>query len=85
MIHDLPGDSRKETWEMRIGCVESLVDALLALDEPWRSRFLDLTANIATGWTWNEPQPGREELVTWLTIDEDLSRKVRLLVSTWEK
>jgi hypothetical protein len=70
---------------MRIGCVESLVDALLALDEPWRSRFLDLTANIATGWTWNEPQPGREELVTWLTIDEDLSRKVGLLVSTWEK
>jgi hypothetical protein len=63
--------------------IESLVDDLLALDEPWRTRFLGLTANLATRWTWDEQQPGREELIGWLRADRDLNRHVRTLVRTW--
>lgn len=62
---------------------EEVADALLALDEPWRSRFLKLTANIATGWSWNgRGEPTREELEEWLE-NPGLRRRVTELLQTW--
>jgi hypothetical protein len=62
---------------------EELVEALLSIEEPWRSRFLDLTANLATGWTWDGQQPNRAALTSWLQADPDLGRKVRVMVRAW--
>jgi len=60
-----------------------VVDALLALDEPWRSRFLHLVANTATGWTWNgRGEPTREELEAWLK-DLGLRLEVTALLRAW--
>ena len=63
--------------------VSKVADALLALDEPWRSRFLHLVANEATGWRWNgRGEPTREELERWL---EDLKLRLRVvsLLRAW--
>ncbi len=61
---------------------EKLTQALFSLDEPWRSRFLHLVANQATGWTWNGRLPTQTEVETWLG-DWDLYKDVKLQLSTW--
>jgi hypothetical protein len=43
-----------------------LIEALYALDEPWRERFLVLAANLVTGWQWGEDEPDWGELAVWL-------------------
>jgi len=65
--------------------VEDLVEVLFSVEEPWRSRFLDLTANLATGWTWDGQQPNKARVETWLRADPDLDRKVRVMVRAWLK
>lgn len=61
-----------------------VVDALLALDEPWRSRFLEYMANQATGWRWNgRGEPTREEMEDWLREDLELRMKVVKMVRNW--
>jgi hypothetical protein len=65
--------------------VEDLVEALFSVEEPWRTRFLGLTANLATGWTWDGQQPNKARLTTWLQTDPDLDRKVRVMVRAWLK
>ena len=42
---------------------------ILDLDEPWRGRFLDWTARLATGGAWDGVRPGRDDLVGWLAAD----------------
>jgi len=61
----------------------SLTNTLLSLDEPWKSRFLDLIANEATNWSWNGPSPSHEELVSWLT-DCDTYRRTTTLLNVWQ-
>jgi hypothetical protein len=62
----------------------SLGDALLSLDEPWKSRFPDLVANEATGCSWNDKEtPTYEELVSWLT-DSDIYRRTMTLLNVWQ-
>jgi len=63
--------------------VESLVEALFSMDEPWKSRFLGLVANWATGGLWNGRRPRREEVRAWLQADVGLYREVRLMVRAW--
>ena len=65
--------------------VEDLVEVLFSVEEPWRTRFLGLTANLATGWTWDGQQPNRTRLASWLQADPDLDRKVRVMMRAWLK
>lgn len=64
---------------------EALATDLFSLDEPWRSRFLDLVANMATRWKWNGHQPTREEIVAWLGRNPALYREIRLLLRAWQR
>ena len=54
---------------------EEVVDALLALEEPWRSRFLHAVARMAVGGQDGRGEPTREELEEWL---EDLELRLRV-------
>ena len=62
---------------------QSLAQALFSLDEPWKSRFLKLVANLATNWTWDGRAPTCEEMSVWLCTDLDLYREVRMLLDAW--
>ena len=61
----------------------SLIEALYALDEPWRERFLVLAANLATGWQWGEDEPDRAELAAWLEESLVLQRMILSLLRRW--
>jgi hypothetical protein len=65
------------------GLAESLVDDLFYLEEPWRGRFLDLVANLATSWAWCGQCPTRDEMVAWLCADLGLYQHVRDLLDAW--
>ena len=64
---------------------ESLIEALFSLEEPWRGRFLNLVANLATRWTWDGRRPTQEEIIAWLRADRDLYRGVKLLLDAWPR
>jgi len=76
---------RERAQDVMKESVESLVEALFSLEEPWRSRFLVLVGNWATGWSRDGRQPGREEIAAWLQADLSLCREVRLLLDAWRK
>ena len=61
----------------------SVVAALYALDEPWRSRFLVLTAKLATRWRWDGQVPERDEVGNWLRTQPGLRRLVAELLWVW--
>jgi hypothetical protein len=63
--------------------IELLTEDLFSLDEPWRSRFLELVANEATGWRWEGRPPTREEVTTWLG-DGELHYKVAQILNAWQ-
>jgi hypothetical protein len=65
------------------GKAESLAKDLFSLDEPWRERFLDLVANLATHCAWDEGQPTWEDVTGWLGTHPTLYQRVRLLLSLW--
>jgi len=65
--------------------VESLVEAIFSLKEPWRGRFLILGADQATNGAWNGTQPGREEMMAWLGADPVLYQQVKLLLNAWRR
>jgi hypothetical protein len=65
---------------------QQLVRMMLELDEPWRDRFVSLTANLATGGNWcGEEEPGQRTLVRWLTHNSDLRRRMTLMMTTWRR
>jgi hypothetical protein len=61
-----------------------LTEALFAMDEPWRTRFLALLANRATNWTWDGSVPTHAEVETWLS-DVRMRRLVTYLLRTWHR
>ena len=63
---------------------EILAQALYALEEPWRSRFLCLVASLATGAPWNGRLPTQEEVTAWLG-NWHLHREVTLMVHAWRR
>ena len=65
------------------GLAESLVEDLFYLEEPWRSRFLELVANLATSWTWCGQPPTRDEVTAWLGADLGLYQQIRDLLDAW--
>ena len=62
---------------------EQLVKDLLAMDEPWRSRFLDLVGDLASADRPDGTQPAREEILGWLA-DQEICRQVHLLLIAWK-
>jgi hypothetical protein len=62
---------------------ESLADALYALEEPWRGRFLSLVAEMATSGGWNEKRPRRDDIVSWLSTNHALFRQTERLLDAW--
>ena len=62
---------------------ESLTNALFSLEEPWRSRFLDLVANQATGQARDGAIPTPDEVTTWLG-DTGLYRRIMRLLYVWQ-
>jgi hypothetical protein len=63
---------------------ESLTETLFSLEEPWRSRFLYLIANRATGGqVCREQPPSKEEVTNWLG-NGSLQQAVTLLLKAWQ-
>jgi hypothetical protein len=62
---------------------KSLTESLFSLEEPWRSRFLSLVANQATGWKWNDQPPTQREVANWLE-NNALQQKVTRLLAGWQ-
>ena len=63
--------------------IDGLVEDLYSLGEPWRGRFLDLVAHLATGDGCDGRMPEREQLANWLWADPRLCREVKLLLDAW--
>jgi NADPH:quinone reductase-like Zn-dependent oxidoreductase len=63
--------------------IQVLTEDLFSIDEPWRSRFLELVANEAKGWRWEERPPTREEVATWLN-DGELHQKITQILNVWQ-
>lgn len=59
----------------------SIVDELFSLNEPWRSRFLDLIADWAAQDSGRQP-PTRRQVASWLD-DCGLYRDVARVLRTW--
>jgi hypothetical protein len=59
--------------------VALLAQQLLALEEPWQGRFLNLVALLATRWTWEDDKPTSEELAKWLAAPQVYHYTGRLL------
>ena len=64
--------------------IESLTKDLFSLEEPWRSRFLELVANETMDWEWEGQSPTQEEVATWLS-DGDLHQKVMQILNAWQR
>jgi len=64
---------------------ERVVAAIYGLDEPWRSQFVELVANLATGGKWNGREPRPEELEGWLRDRPCLRRNVESLLRMWSR
>ena len=74
------------TWQWIEDQIVSTVDGILALDEPWRGRFLTVIANLATGGAWNgSSEPAREDLLSWLRMNRDLRAQVVQMYTTWRR
>jgi hypothetical protein len=66
------------------GRAEALATTLYSLEEPWRSRFLTLVANMSTEWTWSGHLPQRHEIVDWLG-DRSVYYATRTMLQSWHK
>jgi hypothetical protein len=80
--HRLSYDPRfiDTTTDLRRGY--DLADRIGALNEPWRSRFVDLiTVRAGVALACGCP-PQRTQLAVWLS-DRQLSRMIRLMLRTW--
>jgi hypothetical protein len=62
---------------------ESVIDGMYSLEEPWQSRFLDLTAAMANGGKSNGQRPTRGEVASWLEANPALCREMRQLLYAW--
>ena len=62
---------------------ESLTETVFSMEEPWRSRFLNVIATQATRRIWDERSPTQEEVVTWLS-NTTLYKTVEDLLNVWQ-
>ncbi len=69
----------------RFGLGVSLTEALFSLKEPWRGRFLDLVANLATKQTWGQRLPTQDEVAVWLGANPGLYQDMRYMLDAWQR
>ena len=60
-----------------------IADALYALNEPWRSRFLVFTAKMATRWQWNGRVPDRDKVEEWLRTQWHTQKTIAEMLWAW--
>ena len=60
-----------------------IVDALYALNEPWRDRFLVFTAKMATHWQWDGRVPARGEVEEWLRTQLHTRKTIAEMLWAW--
>jgi hypothetical protein len=60
-----------------------LAEELDALEEPWRTRFLVLIAELATGRQWRDQTPSRSTTQTWLMEHVWLQRQISQMLEAW--
>lgn len=69
--------------------LHNTVETLFSLDEPWRTRFLILTATSAAPeqWPeqWDERIPSQEEIIDRLQKDISLALRINLMLQMWIK
>ena len=68
------------TADLRRGSL--LADRIYELDEPWRTRFVELIAQRVDAHVLGRRLPSREQLILWLS-DLQLARLVELMLRTW--
>jgi len=61
---------------------DEIIDAIYAQREPWRTRFLQLTAK-AVSRNGNSRVPERVEVETWLRQSRSLRRQMAALLWMW--
>jgi hypothetical protein len=66
---------------------ESLAEMMFSLEEPWRGRFLELTANMAMNRTRarRPQQPTKKEVVNWLSTNPSLYQDMRYMLNSWHR
>lgn len=64
--------------------MDSLVEDLFSLDEPWRDRFLNLVATRATMRAEYRRQPTPEEVSAWFRANPFLRRRISMLLYAWQ-
>jgi hypothetical protein len=60
-----------------------LIEEIYALEEPWRTRFLVLIAELATGRQWRDRPPSRSTMEAWLTEHAWLQNQVSQMLEAW--
>jgi hypothetical protein len=60
-----------------------LVEDLYALEEPWRTRFLVLIAELATGRRWHDQTPSRSTTEAWLLEHAWLQKQISQMLEDW--
>jgi hypothetical protein len=60
-----------------------LIEEIYALEEPWRTRFLVLIAELATGRRWWGQPPSRSTTEAWLTEYAWLQNQVSQMLESW--
>jgi hypothetical protein len=66
------------------GGSESLAQTMFSLEEPWRGRFLELVATMATSKTKTRQQPSQKQVATWLSASPGLYQDIRYLLNAWQ-
>ena len=59
-----------------------LADRILELDEPWRTRFIELIAQRVDSTAVAQKLPSRMQIVVWLS-DRQLARLVEQMLRSW--
>ena len=75
-------ESRDYAMPYDLRRASELSDSLLALQEPWASRFVEYIASRAQPLSAKTVRPSRSELVVWLT-NQRLQQFVQSLLRNW--
>ena len=84
----MPGEAGRDDqlgphqMSQQAACARSLVADVLSLDEPWRSRFVELMAERRNVVARRDAMPTQDQMVAWL-CDDELYQEIRTLYRLW--
>lgn len=85
LLSNITNYGHREAWIVIQSKVESLVEQLFSLEEPWRTRFLALVRNWATGNSQGDWIPQPQQVTSWLLEDAILCRDIAALLYAWRR